>query len=83
MPAQTGVHHREGVHMRNRILAIAAIAGAISAPIAAQAQTEITTGVVRGGSVIIDDNGDGIAVDRRSVNTSCASGCRTTPFRIV
>src|SRR5882757_7993402 len=49
--------------MRNRILAIAAIAGAISAPIAAQAQTEITTGVVRGGSVIIDD--DGIAVDRR------------------
>jgi hypothetical protein len=51
--------------MRNRILAIAAIAGAISAPIAAQAQTEITTGVVRGGSVIIDDNGDGIAVDRR------------------
>ena len=51
--------------MRNRILAIAAIAGAISAPIAAQAQTEITTGVVRGGSVIIDDDGDGIAVDRR------------------
>ena len=51
--------------MRNRILAIAAIAGAISTPIAAQAQTEITTGVVRGGSVIIDDDGDGIAVDRR------------------
>jgi len=49
--------------MRNRILAIAAIAGAISTPIAAQAQTEITTGVVRGGSVIIDD--DGISVDRR------------------
>ena len=49
--------------MRNRILAIAAIAGAISAPMAAQAQSEITTGVVRGGSVIIDD--DGIAVDRR------------------
>src|SRR6266851_2877368 len=39
--------------MRNRILAIAAIAGAISTPIAAQAQTEITTGVVRGGSVIV------------------------------
>src|SRR6266436_9664110 len=49
--------------MRNRILAIAAIAGAISAPIAARAQTEITTGVVRGGSVIVND--DGIAVDRR------------------
>src|SRR5712672_2417607 len=51
--------------MRNRILAIAAIAGAISAPIAAQAQSEITTGVVRGGSVIIDDDVDGIAFDRR------------------
>jgi hypothetical protein len=51
--------------MRNRILAIAAIAGAISAPIAAQAQSEITTGVVRGGSVVIDDDVDGIAVDRR------------------
>src|SRR5258708_10319194 len=49
--------------MRNRILAIAAIAGAISTPIAAQAQTEITTGVVRGGSVIIDHHG--IAVDPR------------------
>jgi hypothetical protein len=51
--------------MRNKVLAIAAIAGAISAPIAAQAQSEITTGVVRGGSVIIDDDIDGIAVDRR------------------
>ena len=50
--------------MRNRILAIAAIAGAISAPIAAQAQSD-TVGIVRGGSVIIDDDVDGIAVDRR------------------
>ena len=50
--------------MRNRILAIAAIAGAMSAPIAAQAQSD-TVGIVRGGSVIIDDDGDGIAVDRR------------------
>jgi hypothetical protein len=49
--------------MRNRILAIAAIAGAISAPIAAQAQSQITTGVVRGESVIVDD--DGIAVEQR------------------
>jgi hypothetical protein len=49
--------------MRNRILAVAAIVGAIGAPIAAQAQTEITTGVVRGGTVIIDD--DVIAVERR------------------
>ena len=51
--------------MRNRVLAIAAIAGAITAPIAAQAQTEITTGVVRGGSVIVNDDIDGIAVDQR------------------
>jgi hypothetical protein len=48
--------------MRNRILAIAAIATAIGAPIAAQAQN--TVGVVRGGSVIVDD-GDGIAVAQR------------------
>jgi hypothetical protein len=51
--------------MRNRILAIAAIAGAISVPVAAQAQSEITTGVVRGGSVIINDDDVGIAVDQR------------------
>jgi hypothetical protein len=50
--------------MRNKILAIAAIAGAISAPIAAQAQT-VTTGVVRGGSVIVNDDVDGIAVEQR------------------
>jgi hypothetical protein len=46
--------------MRNRILAIAAIASAISAPMAAQAQN--TVGVVRGDSVIVDD---GIAVEQR------------------
>jgi Protein of unknown function (DUF1236) len=50
--------------MQNRLLAIAAIAAAISAPVAAQAQSEITTGVVRGGTMIIDDNA-GIAVDQR------------------
>ena len=49
--------------MRNRILAIAAIAGALAAPVAAQAQSE-TVGVVRGGTVIVDDV-DGIAVDQR------------------
>jgi len=48
--------------MRNKILAIAAIAAAISTPIAAQAQS--TVGVVRGGTVVIDDN-EGIAVDQR------------------
>jgi Protein of unknown function (DUF1236) len=51
--------------MRNKLLAIAAIAGAIGAPIAAQAQgATITTGVVRGDPVIIND-ADGIAVDQR------------------
>jgi hypothetical protein len=51
--------------MRNRILAIAAIAGVISATTAAQAQTEITTGVVRGGSVIVNEDVGGIAIDQR------------------
>jgi hypothetical protein len=50
--------------MRNRILAIAVIAGALGAPIAAQAQSD-TVGVVRGGSVIVNDDVGGIAVDRR------------------
>jgi hypothetical protein len=51
--------------MRNTVLAIAAIAGVMSAPIAAQAQSEITTGAVRGGSVVINEDVDGIAADQR------------------
>lgn len=51
--------------MRNRILAIAAIAAAISAPVAAQAQSGITTGVARGGSVIVNGDAEGIAADQR------------------
>ena len=51
--------------MRNRILAIAAIAGAIAVPVAAQAQSD-TVGIVRGSSsVIVNDEADGIAVDQR------------------
>jgi hypothetical protein len=50
--------------MRNRLFAIAAIAGAIAAPIAAQAQTTITTGVAGGGTVVIGEH-EGIAVDQR------------------
>jgi hypothetical protein len=49
--------------MRNRLLAIAAIAGAVAAPIAAQAQSD-TVGVVRGGSVVIGDI-DGITPEQR------------------
>ena len=43
--------------MRNRILAMA-VAGAMAAPIAAQAQGTVTTGIVRGGD-------EGIAVEQR------------------
>ncbi len=50
--------------MRNRILAIAAIATAMSAPIAAQAQSD-TVRIVRGNGVIVNDDVDGIAVDQR------------------
>ena len=51
--------------MRNKLLAIVAIAAAVSAPIAAKAQSEITTGVVRGGPTIVDGEAGGIAVDQR------------------
>ena len=50
--------------MRNHILAISAILAAMSAPIAAQAQSD-TVGIVRGGSVMIDEDAAGIAIDRR------------------
>jgi hypothetical protein len=55
----------EELTMRSRILAIAAIAAAVGAPAAVQAQSEITTGVVRGGAVVVDDGAEGIAVDQR------------------
>ena len=45
--------------MRNRILAIAAIAGAIGAPVAALAQSD-TVGIVRGGDAAAE-----IAADQR------------------
>ena len=50
--------------MRNKLLAIVAIAGAVSAPIAAKAQTEVTTGLARGGPVVVDGDAAGIAVDQ-------------------
>ena len=49
--------------MRNRILAVAAIAGAMATPIAAQAQSD-TVGIVRGGSVIISDS-EGLVTEQR------------------
>jgi hypothetical protein len=52
--------------MRNKILAVAAIAGAIGAPIAARAQSEvITRDVVRGGPMVVEEDVDGIAVEQR------------------
>jgi len=51
--------------MRNRILAIATIAAAVAAPVAAQAQSEITTGLVRAPGVIVDEDAPGIAVEQR------------------
>lgn len=55
--------------MRNRLLAIAALAAAISAPVAAQAQSdEVTTGLARGPTVVAPSvvvEGDGIAVEER------------------
>lgn len=46
--------------MRNKIVAIAAIAGALGAPMAAQAQSD-TVAVVRGGGPVVE----GIAVEQR------------------
>ncbi len=56
--------------MRNKLLAMAAIAATISAPIAATAQTYIqegtTVGVARGAPpAVIDDDAAGITVDQR------------------
>ena len=47
--------------MRTKLVAIAAMACALGMPLAAQAQT---VGIVRGESVIVDDDA-GIAVDQR------------------
>ena len=49
--------------MRNRLFAIGAMAGTIIVPVAAQAQSD-TVGIVRGGTVVIDDSA-GISVDQR------------------
>lgn len=48
--------------MRNSFIAVAAVAGALAAPVAAQAQS--TVGIVRGETVLIGD-GTGIAVEQR------------------
>jgi hypothetical protein len=50
--------------MRNKLFAIAAITGAMAAPIAAQAQSTITTGTAGGSTVVIGEH-EGIAADQR------------------
>jgi hypothetical protein len=50
--------------MRNKILAIAAITAAISAPIAASAQSDMTVGVARGAPVVADSDAQGIPADQ-------------------
>ncbi|MGY3609268.1 MULTISPECIES: DUF1236 domain-containing protein [unclassified Bradyrhizobium] len=51
--------------MRNRFLAVAAMACAISAPVAAQAQSRTTTTGVVGGNTVVVEEGGGITVDQR------------------
>ena len=45
--------------MRKSILAVAAMAFAISTPIAAQAQSETTTGLARGNTVVVEGIDEG------------------------
>ncbi|HEY0328537.1 MAG TPA: DUF1236 domain-containing protein [Rhodopseudomonas sp.] len=49
--------------MRNRIIAIAALAG-LCVPLAAQAQSAVTTGMASD-SVVVTEVGEGIALDQR------------------
>ena len=66
--------------MRNRILAIAAMAGALAAPVAAQAQSD-TVGIVRGSTVVIND-GEGITLERRPAFREYVVGERVPTFTI-
>jgi hypothetical protein len=52
-------------NMRNRILSIAAIAGALGAPISAQAQSD-TVGIVRGSGVVVTETDSMIVPEQRS-----------------
>jgi hypothetical protein len=54
----------EEFNMRNKLLAIAAVAGALVAPVAAQAQAVITTGVAGGSTVVVGEH-EGIIADQR------------------
>lgn len=66
-PASTagGAAIAKELSMRNRLLAIAAIAAAIGVPVAGQAQDAVTTGVARGGPVVGNEGFAGIADGER------------------
>jgi hypothetical protein len=51
--------------MRNNILAIAALAAAITAPAAAFAQSDVTVGIAPGGPPVAVTRSEGIAIDQR------------------
>jgi hypothetical protein len=51
--------------MRNTLIAVAAIAAALGAPVATQAQSDMTVGVARGGGTLVSDESEGIAVEQR------------------
>lgn len=51
--------------MRYQIFVAAALAGAVFAPVAAQAQSAITTEIVRGGVIVDPVGSEGIAIERR------------------
>jgi hypothetical protein len=64
--ARASVHNVKEITMRNKIIAIAALAGALGAPIAAQAQSEMTVGVARERGVVVQEvDDDGIPVAQR------------------
>jgi 3-hydroxy-3-methylglutaryl CoA synthase len=69
--------------MRNKVLAIAAILGAIAAPIAAQAQTTITTGTAGGSTVVIGEH-EGIVAEQPETGVTYYDVPQTfgmTPYR--
>jgi Protein of unknown function (DUF1236) len=61
---KAGARLAKELTMRNKVLAIAAIAAAMAAPIAAQAQSTITTGVAGGSTAVIGEH-EGIVADQR------------------
>ena len=65
--------------MRNKLLAAAAVASALSAPIAAQAQS--TVGVVGGNTVVVEPGG-GLIVDQRPAFQEYVVSQRVPAFTI-